>query len=95
MFYQASLPGLHSATSSPGLACGATPCVKPAGQIPAQHGPDPALAKLYGDWRTEESLRLLQQAIYEAGALLYPSQPIQKVWASLSEEEKKQRQDGF
>ena len=44
MFYQVTLPGLHSATSLPGLACGATPCVKPAGQIPAQHGPDPALA---------------------------------------------------
>lgn len=54
-----------------------------------------SLAKLYGDWRTEESLRLLQQAIYEAGALLYPSQPIQKVWASLSEEEKNSVRMGF
>ena len=44
MLHQMTLWDIRNATFLPESACGATPCVKPAGQIPAQHGPDPALA---------------------------------------------------
>lgn len=56
MYCQTNLPGIPSATSSPALASGATPCAAPAGPMIALSGPDPALASLSARQAKERGL---------------------------------------
>jgi DNA (cytosine-5)-methyltransferase 1 len=93
------LRGMRSETES--LACSS--CQRESiGQQPVQFedivsllSPSLSLAELYGDRRTSRELSILRQAIYEKRPVLYPHQSIQKIWASLSEEEKNSIRMGF
>lgn len=97
-FAAAWLRDMRSDGGSASSPCGREPaeqCAVKLEDVVPLLSPSLSLAELYGDRRTAEALRSLRQAICEKGFVRGASEPIEKVWASLGEEEKNSIRLGF